>query len=187
MDVSWLSRRHGADVKNQDQFLSKIQSMSELIDGTIQLVQKITAELRPRLLDDLGLISAIEWQLQDFQNRTKINCRARIECANLRLTPDQSTAIFRVFQEALTNVARHAEATQVEFLLQEKNKNLILTISDNGKGIDEFLAYAPESLGFMGIRERLRPFHGKLEVHGTPYKGTTVRITLHLNKRKADD
>jgi two-component system sensor histidine kinase UhpB len=187
MDISWLAGRYVQDFKEPEQFLRKTRSMSELIDGTIKLVQKICAELRPGLLDDLGLVPAIEWQLQDFQNRTKIKVNARIDCNDLQLTSDQTTAVFRVFQEALTNVVRHAQATQVKVRLQKKDDRLILSISDNGRGIDETQALAPESLGFMGMRERLRPFQGKLEILGARHKGTSVEITVPLNRRDADD
>jgi two-component system sensor histidine kinase UhpB len=187
MDISWLAGHHAQDFKDPEQFLRKTRSMSELIDGTIKLVQKICAELRPGLLDDLGLVPAIEWQLQDFQNRTKIKVSARIDCSDLQLTSDQTTAVFRVFQEALTNVARHARATQVKVRLQKKDDLLILRISDNGRGIDEAEILAPESLGFMGMRERLRPFQGKLEIFGARHKGTSVEITVPLDQTNADD
>jgi two-component system sensor histidine kinase UhpB len=180
MDLAWLSRRFIGEKKEQHQLLEKTRSMSELIDQTILLIQKISAELRPGLLDDLGLIPAIEWQVQDFQNRTKIKCKLNLADHDIELTPDQATAIFRVFQESLTNVARHAAATKLEITLTEKEGLLRLVISDNGKGISESQVYAPDALGFLGMRERLRPFKGKLNVFRRPKKGTTVEITLPL-------
>jgi two-component system sensor histidine kinase UhpB len=180
MDLAWISRRFTEGTQDKDHLLEKMRSMSELLDKTIQLVQKISAELRPGLLDDLGLIPAIEWQVQEFQNRTKIRCRTDIAHHDIELTPDQATTIFRVFQESLTNVARHAEAKKVLVNLTEREGILKLIVSDDGKGISENRVYSPDSLGFLGMRERLRPFRGKLEVHGAPDQGTTIEITLPL-------
>jgi two-component system sensor histidine kinase UhpB len=180
MDLAWISRRFTEGTQDKDHLLEKMRSMSELLDKTIQLVQKISAELRPGLLDDLGLIPAIEWQVQEFQNRTKIRCRTDIANHEIELTPDQATTIFRVFQESLTNVARHAEAKKVLVNLTEREGILKLIVSDDGKGISENRVYSPDSLGFLGMRERLRPFRGKLEVHGAPDQGTTIEITLPL-------
>jgi two-component system sensor histidine kinase UhpB len=180
MDLAWLSRRFTAETEEQDQLREKTRSMTGLIDQTIQLIQKISAELRPGLLDDLGLRPAIEWQVQDFQNRTGIKCKLTADDHDIEMDPDQATAIFRVFQESLTNVARHAEATRLEIILDEKDGWLRLVVRDNGKGISETQVYAPDALGFMGMRERLRPFNGKLSVQGAPRKGTTVEISLPL-------
>ncbi|MFZ2054370.1 MAG: PAS domain-containing sensor histidine kinase [Candidatus Aminicenantales bacterium] len=182
MDLAWLDRRFTKETKEQDQLRQKTRSMSELIDKTIQLIQKISAELRPGLLDDLGLMPAIEWQLQDFQNRTKIKCKLSCASSDIELEPDQATAIFRVFQESLTNVARHARATRLEISLTEKDGWLGLTIRDNGKGISDSQVNAPDALGFLGMRERLRLFNGKLNVHGVPRRGTTVEILLPLKE-----
>ena len=183
MDLSWMSSRIPYKTEEQKTFHQKTKSMSELIDDTIQTVQKISAELRPGLLDDLGLVPAIEWLTQDFQERTNIQCRMRVNCNELELGPDLSTAIFRISQEALTNVARHAKATRVNISLSEKAQSLELKIRDNGKGIKEEDILSPSSLGLMGIRERLRPFSGTLKIDGRPKRGTTLTVILPMKEK----
>jgi len=180
MDLSWLSNRIFSIEKCSKEIPEKIESMSGLIDETIQTVQKISAELRPGLLDDLGLVPAIEWLAQDFQNRTNIICKTHLHCNDIDLDPDCSTAIFRISQEALTNVARHAKATRVDIILKNEKKTLTLRVSDNGRGIREDEVYSQSSLGLMGMRERVRPFGGELLISGIHRKGTTLTVTLPL-------
>ncbi|MDH7513638.1 MAG: PAS domain S-box protein [Clostridiales bacterium] len=182
IDLSWLSSRAAGLGESGQEIQNKISAMADLVDKTIQSVQKISAELRPVLLDDLGLGPAIEWLAQDFENRTKIKCRVRLACDTLDLDPDCSTAIFRISQEALTNVARHARATAVDIHLAEENGELLLKIGDNGKGIKENEVHAPTSLGLMGMRERIRPFGGKLEITGSPEKGTLLTVAVPLER-----
>jgi len=184
IDISYLSRKFCKDIKDKEQFLKKMKSMSELIDETIQTVQKISAELRPRLLDDLGLVPAIEWYAEDFKERTKIDCQADLDLDGIELDPDCSTAIFRIFQEAMTNIARHAEATKVNIRLKGVNGKLEIQISDNGKGIKEDDIYSPNSLGLIGVRERIRPFNGELKLYTTKNGGTTLSVSLPVNGRQ---
>jgi len=181
IDISYLTRKFLKDIKDRKQFMKKIKSMSELIDETIQIVQKISAELRPRLLDDLGLVPAIELYTQDFQERTKIECKANLDFNGFELDPDCSIAIFRIFQEALTNIARHAKATEVNISLKKINGNLEIQISDNGKGIKENDIYSPSSLGIIGMRERIRPFHGELKLYTPKKGGTTLSVSLPVD------
>ncbi len=181
MDISWLSNRIDPEVEGGKEFLKKMHSMSSLVDKTIQTVQKVTAELRPGLLDDLGLVPAIEWLAQEFENQTDIPCRIKLFCELVDIDPDCSTAIFRISQEALTNVARHAKATRVNISLKEDDGALVLKIRDNGKGIAADEVFAPSSLGLMGMRERIRPFGGELIISGSP-KGTTLTVTLPVDR-----
>jgi len=181
IDISYLSRKFIKDLKDKRLFIEKTKSMSELIDETIQTIQKISAELRPRLLDDLGLVPAIEWYAQDFQERTKIECKADLDFNGIELDPDCSTAIFRIFQEALTNIARHAEATKVNINLKRINGKLEIQISDNGKGIKEDDIYSPNSLGLIGMRERIRPFNGELKLYTTENGGTLLSVSLPMD------
>jgi two-component system, NarL family, sensor histidine kinase UhpB len=174
MDLSWLTERVLSGEKDTDKISEKIKAMSDLIDQTIQAVQKISAELRPGLLDDLGLLPAIEWLSQDFQNRTKIKCRTHFDRDDIDLDPDFATAIFRISQEALTNVVRHAKATRVNISLKEEDGALVLIIKDNGKGIIKERIWDPSSLGIIGMRERVRRFSGELIISGTPQRGTTL-------------
>ena len=181
MDISWLSSRIDPTVEGAKEFLKKMNAMSSLVDKTIQTVQKITAELRPGLLDDLGLVPAIEWLAQEFENQTKIPCRLQLFCELVDIDPDCSTAIFRISQESLTNVARHARATRVNISLKEEDESLILKIRDNGKGIEPEEVFAPSSLGLMGMRERIRPFGGELVISGTK-RGTTLTVTFPVDR-----
>jgi two-component system sensor histidine kinase UhpB len=178
MDLSWLSNRVPFYEKDNKKTIEKINTMSNLIDRTIQVVQKISAELRPGLLDDLGLVPAIEWLAQDFQTRTNIRCKVHFHSDEIELDPDCSTAIYRISQEALTNIARHAKASLVDIYLKQESGVVILEISDNGKGIKENEICAPSSLGLMGMRERVRTFGGELNIIGAPNKGTTLKASL---------
>lgn len=184
IELFWLANKLSKSDKNQKLFLEKIKSMSELIDTTVRRIQRIASELRPGILDDLGLVPAIEWQAQDFENRTRIKCITKLDLNGVELDPDCSTAIFRIFQEALTNVARHAEATEVKVRLKDGNSKLEIKISDNGRGIAESDILSPNSLGLIGMRERLRAFDGKLKLHSAPNRGTTLAIILPINKCK---
>jgi two-component system sensor histidine kinase UhpB len=180
MDLSILSRLVLSNEEEQKKFLNKLNEMSKLIDSTIHTVQKISAELRPGLLDDLGLIPALEWLSQDFQNRLNIDCKLHIDCNDIGVDPDLATAIFRISQEALTNVVRHANASKVSIRLREIDGKLELRISDNGKGISENDVFSASSLGLMGMRERLHPFGGELRIDGIPQVGTTLIAILPL-------
>jgi signal transduction histidine kinase len=154
--------------------------MSRLIDSTIQSVRRIATELRPGVLDDLGLMAAIEWQAQEFQTRTGIRCQVTLPVEDVTLDAASSTAIFRIFQEILTNVARHGSATSVSVSLKEQAGNLVLEAQDNGKGIAESEISSPKSLGLLGMRERALPFGGEVKIRGTPGKGTTVTVRIPL-------
>ncbi len=190
IDLSWLgdqfteSRRSGdlSQTTGEAQpILAKIQSMFGLIDMTIQSVRRIATELRPGMLDDLGLVAAIEWQAQDFQRRTGIQCKLFIESEeDAVLDKELSTALFRIFQETLTNVARHAQATKVNITLTESTGTLRLEIEDNGKGITEEDISDPKSLGLLGTRERALLFGGDVNITGSPGKGTRISVSIPL-------
>jgi PAS domain S-box-containing protein len=182
MDLSWISSKVDPDDEDAKKFLQKINAMSSLVDNTIQTVQKISAELRPGLLDDLGLVPALEWLAQEFENQTNVQCRLQLHCEMVDLDPDCSTAIFRISQEALTNVYKHAKATRVNISLKEENDDLVLKIKDNGKGITADEVFGSTSLGLMGMRERVRPFGGAVNISGKPKKGTTLMVTLPVER-----
>jgi signal transduction histidine kinase len=158
--------------------LKRIRSMSSLIDTTVQAVREIATELRPRMLDDLGLIPAIEWQAQGFQKRTGIQCEFNSE--DISLDQERSTVIFRILQEILTNVARHAKATRVSIRLSEENDNIVLEVEDNGRGITEEEIHNPQSLGLLGMRERALLFGGAIKFTGRQGKGTTVTLRIPI-------
>jgi len=177
MDVSWLNRRL---LEEDAAFQDKLAAMEEIIDRTIQTVQKLSGELRPGILDDLGLAAAIEWQAQEFQNRTGIECEVSLSPEEIILDRDQSTTMFRIFQETLTNVIRHAGATKVEVKLEEQNGGIVLEVTDNGRGITEAEISDPKSFGLIGMRERVDFIGGEVTVAGFPNKGTRITVTLPL-------
>ena len=183
IDLSWLGKRLPS---GQKLLLEKIESMSKRIDMTIQTVRRISSELRPRILDDFGLAAAIEWQAEEFQNRTGIKCEVTLDNENIILDPDFSTMIFRIFQESLTNVARHANATRVEVSLKKKADKLVLEVKDNGKGITEEQISDPKSFGILGMRERANSFRGEVKINGIRDEGTTVTVSIPINCKEGE-
>jgi PAS domain S-box-containing protein len=177
MDMAWLRKRLPDGLTSLPE---KADTMSQLINKTIQTVKKISTDLRPGLLDDLGLAAAIEWQAEEFQKRTGIRCKITIEPKDITLDRDRNTAIFRIFQETLTNVARHAKASEVNASLKQRDGQIELKVRDNGKGITEGQISNPKSFGLIGIRERVKIFGGNSMLKGNPGKGTimTVRIPI---------
>ena len=177
MDVAWLQRHLD---QPQPALLAKTQAMSDLIDATIQTVRQISTELRPGILDDLGLAATIEWQLQEFQSRTGIEGKLISVPETSTLDADGATTVFRILQEILTNVARHAQATQVEVSLEETAAFLTLQVQDNGRGMTANEIHSPKSIGLLGIQERARLRAGEVHFQGTPGQGTTVTVRLPL-------
>lgn len=179
MDVAWLQRHLD---QPQQALLEKTQVMSNLLDMTIQTVRRISTELRPGILDDLGLVATLDWQLQEFQMRTGIACKLISNPEETSLDADSSTGVFRIFQEILTNVVRHAQATQVVVSLTESSTFLILKVKDNGRGITDSEINNPKSIGLLGMRERARLLAGEVHFQGTLNEGTTVTVRLPLNR-----
>jgi PAS domain S-box-containing protein len=179
MDLAWLQKHIGSKQKDMAQ---KLLDMSNLVDATIQGVRRIATELRPGMLDDLGLVPAMEWQLQEFQKRSGIRCRFTSSMEEVALDAEETTALFRILQETLTNVARHASATQVEVVLDEEEGYVRLLVRDNGRGITEDEANGSRSFGLLGMRERVLLRSGGFSIQGTPGRGTTVVIRLPLVK-----
>ncbi len=181
MDLTWLSKRMASD----DMALGdKIKSMFGLIDSTIQSVRKIASGLRPEVLDHIGLVAALGWQARDFQARTGIRCKTSLPEIDLALDPERATAVFRIFQELLTNVARHANATKIDISLGLNDATLVLKVVDNGRGIDAALIHGSKSLGLLGMRERAQLIGGKIEFQGMPDKGTQATVTIPLPARQ---
>ncbi len=177
MDLAWLRKRSPEDKKT---YLEKLQSMTSFINTTILTVRRIATNLRPGLLDDIGLVAAIEWQVEEFQKRTEIKTDVAVRTNNVGLTEEKRTAIFRIFQETLTNVARHADASRVSICLRKRAQSLELEVRDNGRGITEEQIADHHALGIMGIRERVRMMGGKVQINGAPDKGTKVLVTIPL-------
>jgi PAS domain S-box-containing protein len=179
MDLSWLAKKLP---ENEKALIDKIQAMSDLTNTTLKTVQRISTELRPGLLDDLGLVAAIEWQTEEFQNRTGIRCKLIVDPEEISVDEKRSTALFRILQEALTNVARHAQATRVTVSLKEKNGTLELRVKDNGKGIAKEKISNPRSFGLLGIRERVHLWGGNVMIRGVKGKGTEVEVRIPIEE-----
>ncbi len=175
MDLALIGRRL---TKRQSQLHAKVYSAIQLADNMIGTLRRIASELRPRTLDDLGLQAALESQAQEFESRTGIKCSVTLPQERLSLDADRSTAIFRIFQESLTNVARHAQAMHVEARLVEKNDRVIFQVVDNGRGFDPEEAKARKSLGLVGMQERALLLNGELTIEGVPGVGTTLTLTI---------
>ena len=160
--------------------LDSYDSAIELVDQSISMVQRITSNLRPRILDDFGLVPAMEWHLKDFQKRSGITCTLKTGKRSLMMEKNRAAAVFRIFQEALTNVARHASATSVGISLRAWSGKLRMRVMDNGIGIDESRVVAASSYGIMGMRERAQSLGGQVSVRGTKGRGTTLELEIPL-------
>jgi signal transduction histidine kinase len=169
---------------NRAQLLEKIEEIERLVGSTGDRVRKLCTELRPAVLDDLGLVAAIEWQARDFQARTRIRCEAKLGVEMVAASREQATAIFRIFQEILTNVARHAEASKVRVRLAVDHANLVLEVKDNGKGIPPGEIAGPKALGLLGMKERAGLLGGKVAITGGPGKGTCVTVSIPIGQPK---
>jgi signal transduction histidine kinase len=183
MDITWLGKRLR---KDQTALSEKTGSMLVFTEMIIKSVQRIAAQLRPGMLDDLGLEEALEWELKEFQKRTGIACEFVCVPSGLSVEMERSTALFRIFQETLTNIARHAEASRVVVHLEKTDGTLVFQIRDNGRGISGPEMSCRDSLGLLGIRERVRLLEGQVEIDGPPGVGTTVHVTIPLAKKEED-
>jgi len=181
MDVFWLNQRLSPD---QPALSEKIKSMTRLIDGTIHTIQKISRELRPPLLEHLGLTATLEWQLKDFQNRTGLKGSLIISPRQLTLDQEDSTLIFRLVQELLTNIIRHAEAQAVKITLKKMENQVKLIVADNGLGITPDRINDPRSLGLIGLRERVYARGGTIQIRGIPHRGTKIAVEIPLNRKE---
>jgi PAS domain S-box-containing protein len=184
-DTAWLNRHLAKEkgVASLQPYLKKLKGMSTLLDQTIQSVRRIATSLRPTILDDLGLIPALEWQAQEFQGRTGVQCQVTTasDITNTVLEGEWATALFRITQELLTNVMRHAEASKVDLDLRQKDNFVILTVQDNGRGISEREIGHGTSLGLLGIKERIAPFGGKFQIQGEEGKGTRATVFIPIS------
>ena len=186
MDLSWLlGKMSDADPgEERVALMDKIHTSNELIDQMIHVVRRISTDLRPSVLDDLGLIAALEWQAQEFTRRTEIPCEFVTSLDYVNLEDETATGVFRIFKEALTNVRRHSRATKVAIVLRESERSLfgdetlVLEIRDNGRGITEEEMLNPESFGLLGMKERVMTFGGNLSIRGEPGGGTTLVLKI---------
>ncbi|MDP3149930.1 MAG: PAS domain S-box protein [Ignavibacteria bacterium] len=180
MNLSFLRRQvEAGEKKIKIKELDKeIQSMSGMVDHAVVRVRKIITELRPELLDKLGLIPALEWFIEEFAKETKIKCEYKFTVQNLGIDQHKKLAVFRIVQETLTNVARHANATKVKVSIKKTNHEIIVEIKDNGVGISDEKRKGENSFGLLGMRERATITGGTLEISGVEGKGTTVKLII---------
>jgi PAS domain S-box-containing protein len=181
MDVAWLNKRlGGAD----ETVRKKFQDLLNILDNTVQSVRRIASELRPGILDDLGLVAAIEWHLNEFEKRSGIKTRFIYPEEEWQLPEKIKTNLYRIFQESLTNVARHSGAGQVKVALVQHNGQLSLTIMDDGRGFDPKKAGEKKTLGLLGMKERTAMIGGTYEIQSQPGKGTVTSVLVPLPQNK---
>jgi len=173
MDVAWLENS-----LNDKSLLEKTESMRRLLDATIHTVRKISTGLRPTVLDEMGLVEAISWQATEFQKRTGVRCPIKFPAETVTLDQDLSTTTFRIFQEILTNVARHSSATKLDIELSHSDDRLVLDVTDNGVGFSE--ANGKRSLGLLGMKERALRLGGTVNITGSPGEGTRVLVSIPI-------
>ncbi len=182
MDLSLLIRTISDEKQDIQRKLvaEELRSMQKLVDDTIRLIWNIIAELRPQMLDDLGLLATFEWETKQFESRTGISCEFKSSVGDIQLDSKKSIALFRIYQEALTNIARHANATVVKSVLRRDDGTLVLEIRDNGCGISIDEQLKQKSLGLIGMRERALAIGGSFEISGAAGEGTTIIVRLSL-------
>jgi signal transduction histidine kinase len=180
MDVTWLAARVGDPA-----LVGKTEAMSALVESTIRAVRRIATGLRPEVLDDMGLVAGIDWQAKEFQMRTGIRCRVKLPAEGTPFGAEQSLATFRIFQEILTNVARHSQATRLDVELSVADGRLRLAVADNGIGMPEAQADGRRSLGLLGMQERALRLGGEVSIVGAPGKGTRVTLALPHGRESA--
>lgn len=166
-------------IQNPDKAVADLLEASlQALNETINSVQRILSELRPSILDHVGLIAAIEWQANEFQEHSGIKCTLSAAAQEPELNKEEKTALFRILQESLTNVARHANATEVRIDFSVENSWLVLSVTDNGSGISDWQARSGQSYGLMGMRERAHVFGGQLDIDSHADRGTAVRVRI---------
>ena len=175
LQLTWLA---GRLPKKSRLLQEKAHSMAANIDETIRAVRRIATELRPGVLDTAGLLAALEWQANQFQTQTGITCEVKAETKDTLWDQELNTAFFRIFQEALTNVIRHARATKVEVRLAEADGHVMLEVKDNGRGISEAEIHNTKSIGLLGIHERAALLGGTLRIEGKRGRGTTLTARI---------
>jgi len=182
MDITLCGKKTGSLLPPdaRDALARKLKPMAASVDQMVETVRRIATELRPAILDHLGLGPAIEWLAQQFQNRERVRCRLWLHPAGTQLDPKRSTELFRMLQELLTNVMRHARATEADITLRQQEGSLMLEVRDDGIGITPEEAVGAGSLGLLGLRERARLLGGELAIAGSPGKGTTATVRIPL-------
>jgi PAS domain S-box-containing protein len=176
MDVNWVTDRLGP--VRDEALEEKLAAMQAMLDDTVAATRRISADLRPLMLDDLGLVPAVEWLVQGFSERSGILCDLRISEDDLELGEPYASAVFRILQESLTNVAKHAQASRVEMSVARRDGAVTLTVQDNGRGFDPEDPRKPNSFGLMGLRERAYALGGTVEIRSRRGQGTKIDVRI---------
>ncbi len=184
LDLSWLATKVA---RSTQPVQDKVKTMVNHIDETILTVRRIATELRPGILDSFGLVAALEWQANEFQSRASIPCQVTSSVDDSQLNQEVTTVFFRIYQEALTNIIRHANATRVDVLLTEENGALVLAVKDNGRGISEEEIANTRSIGLVGMRERAMLIGGDITLQGAPGQGTTLTLRVPLDRQPKEE
>jgi signal transduction histidine kinase len=166
------------------QFKERVQLLRHLVEQAMRTMRSVVTELRPEALDRLGLVAACEWQAEAFARQAGLRCRFTATPASIDLDRGRAVSVFRVFQEMLTNVARHASASRVDAQLEHQGDTLTLTVRDNGRGFENAAEAAPSAFGLLGIRERALLLGGGFEIQSAPRKGTTAILRIPLANRR---
>ena len=183
MDVAWMLGNLSAGSPTLNEKLNIMQSQ---LDATVAATRRISADLRPLMLDDLGLMPAAEWLAQNFSERTGIPCRLQIRPPDIELAEPHASALYRILQESLTNVARHARASRVDVILEQVDGALKLTVRDDGRGFSPGETRAQKTYGLLGLRERTILLGGEASITSEPGRGTTVEVRIPVNPEAAE-
>lgn len=183
MDISWIAKKTDP---SQEAFKTKLQNVIALLDGGNQSIRRILNELRPVILDDYGLLEALRWQAQQFTANTHIPVAMTASESDMKIPEEISTCIFRIFQEALTNITRYAKATQVKVSLDIDSDSVLLNIEDNGLGFDTELTKTKKSFGILGMKERVASLNGRFDLSSVPGNGTRISIHIPITQKTTD-
>jgi len=175
MDVAWCKEKIP---EGQSATIARLAKMEEVLDQTVAATRRIASDLRPLMLDDLGLVPAVEWLTETFSERTRIPCELAVDDAELDLPGAQATAVFRIVQESLANVGKHARASRVKVAIERKGADLALSIRDDGAGFSLEAPRKPNSYGLLGLRERASLLGGDITITSAPGEGTHVEVRL---------
>ena len=177
MDVAWLGQRGAAaDAPSA----AKLAAMETMLDRVVAATRRIASDLRPLMLDDLGLVPAAQWLVENFKERHGVACEIDVAPPDLELQDPQATAVFRIMQESLVNVARHAQASRVEITLARDDGEIRLRVADDGRGFDLSEARKENSFGLVGLRERAHLVDGQITIDSAPGRGTIVEVRIPL-------
>ena len=179
MDVVWVMEKLSA---GQETLVKKLEKMLLLLNGTVVAMRRISANLRPLMLDDLGIVAAADWLVGNFRERSSAECRLSITDPAFHLAEPYATAVFRILQEALTNIAKHALASLVEISIGEINGEVRLSIADNGRGFSATDPRKSDSFGLMGVRERVYMLNGSVDINSAPGHGTVINVRIPITQ-----